>query len=129
LLLEAFYAMPRFVILRHEMPEDSSRAPHWDFMVEQGESLRTWALAEEPALECDIAADPLPDHRLAYLDYEGPVSGNRGHVTQWDNGECKIEESTPERFVIAASGRRLTGRVEIQSGENLQPACFRWLQP
>lgn len=31
-------------------------------------------------------AEPLPDHRLFYLDYEGPVSGNRGVVTQWDKG-------------------------------------------
>jgi hypothetical protein len=82
-------------------------------MVEAGDVLRTWALAEEPAIGRRIAAAPLADHRLAYLDYEGPVSGDRGTVARWDRGECAIEEAAPERFVIDAHGERLVGRVEI----------------
>jgi hypothetical protein len=118
--------MPRFVILRHEPPPGSARPLHWDFMVEQGETLRTWALAEEPTPDRDIAAEPLADHRLAYLEYEGPISGNRGHVTQWDRGECSIEESTPGRFVIAAFGRKLIGRIEVTLAAESETAAWRW---
>jgi hypothetical protein len=82
-------------------------------MIEAGDVLRTWALAEEPAIDREIAATPLPDHRLAYLDYEGPVSRGRGTVTQWDRGDCAIEEATAKRTIIIARGQKLTGRVEI----------------
>ena len=51
---------------------------HWDLMLDTGETLRTWRL--EPALPGVIRAEPLGNHRRAYLDYEGPVSGNRGSV-------------------------------------------------
>ena len=67
--------MPRFVILRHELPDPRRRGVHWDFMLEHAGVLRTWALAEEPAPNKPISAEALADHRLAYLNYEGPVSG------------------------------------------------------
>jgi hypothetical protein len=67
--------MPRFVILEHDHPE-----LHWDFMLEAGAVLRTWRLAAPPALGQVVAAAASFDHRLLYLDYEGPVSGGRGTV-------------------------------------------------
>ncbi len=82
--------MSRFVILRHELPGPERGGVHWDFMLEQGTVLRTWALALEPNSATQIAADALVDHRLAYLDYEGPISGDRGQVTQWDIGELRV---------------------------------------
>ena len=75
--------MPRFVILEHDYPE-----LHWDFMLECAGALKTWRLAEPPATHGElIAAVALEDHRLDYLDYEGPVSGNRGRVKRWDRGD------------------------------------------
>ena len=64
--------MPRFVILEHDHP-----VLHWDLMLEAGDVLQTWRLANPPTPGCAIDATALPDHRLTYLDYEGPVSGNR----------------------------------------------------
>ena len=79
--------MPRYVILQHEMPAGHEDRPlHWDLMFEWHDSLRTWALACEPRAGVEIAARRLSDHRLAYLDYEGPVSGDRGSVRRWDAG-------------------------------------------
>jgi hypothetical protein len=118
--------MPRFVILRHEPSDGSPRPLHWDFMVEQGETLRTWALAEEPTPDRDIPAEPLADHRLAYLDYEGSISGNRGRVMQWDRGECTVEESTPQRFVVTAIGQKLIGRVEVILAVDAKTAVWSW---
>lgn len=81
--------MPRFVILQHENPS-ASPPVHWDFMLESNTGLRTWALESEPIAGRQIVANQLPDHRLAYLDYEGPISQNRGSVTQWDAGEYEL---------------------------------------
>ena len=70
----------RYVVLRHDHPE-----LHWDFMLEVSGVLKTWRLPTPPAAGM-VEATALPDHRLAYLDYEGPVSGERGSVTCWDRG-------------------------------------------
>ena len=42
--------MPRYVILRHEMPADSPRPAHWDLMLETGTVLATWALDALPVV-------------------------------------------------------------------------------
>ena len=76
-------ASMRFAILTHDHP-----FPHWDLLLEAGETCRTWRLLANPDSEGPIPAEILPDHRVFYLDYEGPVSGNRGTVLQWDSGEC-----------------------------------------
>lgn len=78
--------MPRFVILEHDHPE-----LHWDFMLEAGDVLKTWRLARMPAQAGEsIPALRLGDHRLAYLDYEGPVSGNRGEVQRRAAGTYEL---------------------------------------
>jgi hypothetical protein len=114
--------MPRFVVLRHEMP-DSSRATHWDFMIEQNGSLRTWALADEPAADRQTVAEMLPDHRLAYLEYEGPVSGNRGIVARWDAGEYELLVDSPEELRARLCGLRLVGTASLQRES---AAAQRW---
>ena len=67
--------MPRFVVLYHETPPDHDRPPHFDLMLETGQVLRTFALPRWPAAGEVTAAEALADHRLAYLDYEGPITG------------------------------------------------------
>ncbi len=72
----------RFVILLHESP----RGDHWDLMLETGTlenpRLTTWSLPPQqmPAQNISFicAGTQLPDHRIAYLDYEGPISDHRG---------------------------------------------------
>ncbi len=53
-------------------------------MIEFEESLRTWELLHLPVEGETTAVRRLPDHRLHYLDYEGPVSSDRGHVIGWE---------------------------------------------
>jgi hypothetical protein len=105
--------VPRFVILEHDHPQ-----LHWDFMLETGEVLRTWRLAAPPVAEGAVAAEPIFDHRLAYLDYEGPISGGRGTVKRWDRGtfSCQVEEA--DRMVLQLEGTRLRGRVVLARNEN-----------
>jgi hypothetical protein len=100
--------MPRFVILEHDHP-----FLHWDLMLEPGNVLRTWRLAAAPAPGQCVAAEALGDHRRAYLDYEGPVSGNRGQVQRWDSGT--YDGDLPEIFTAGQAvelrlhGQRLRG--------------------
>ena len=100
--------MPRFVVLEHNHP-----VLHWDFMLEQGLALRTWRLARPPAPGLPIEAEALGAHRLAYLEYEGPVSGNRGRVTRWDRGTFRWLTEEEERVVVHLEGVRLSGTAEL----------------
>lgn len=108
--------MPRFVVLFHDAPG----GPHYDWMFDVGDTLKTWSLAESPEADRKTTCRALPDHRRAYLDYEGPVSGNRGTVTRWDQGTYRVLEQTATRWVLELEGVRLFGRVmfELSEGGN-----------
>jgi hypothetical protein len=101
--------MPRFVVLRHE----TSPGTHFDFMVETGAVLKTWALAEPPRPGVEIEATPLADHRPAYLDYEGPISGDRGSVTRWDSGQYTVERQTATQWTLRLAGEKLHGTLTL----------------
>ncbi|QDT53235.1 hypothetical protein Pan44_12510 [Caulifigura coniformis] len=103
--------MPAFVVLEHDHP-----VLHWDLMLDAGESLRTWRLSEPPLAGRTTTCESLPDHRRAYLDYEGPVSGGRGTVSRVMRGDFAIEDDTPDH---------LTARLRFDDGElsmTLRPA-------
>lgn len=101
--------MPSFVVLIHDYP-----SLHWDFMLEKEARLRTWRLAKGPLEPGPIEAEALADHRLAYLDYEGPVSGNRGSVRRLDRGEYTLIEETSSRVAIQIAGAVLAGAAVLQ---------------
>ena len=108
--------MPRFVVLRHEMPDGAARGSHWDFMLECGETLRTWALDSQPDAQEPQLVEALADHRLAYLDYEGAVSGGRGNVVRWDAGSYELQDEagvSGPTLSVRVVGSRLRGEVRI----------------
>ena len=109
--------MPRFVILRH----DSPRGVHYDLMVEVGDVLKTWAMPQPPKAAVEMTCDALPDHRLAYLDYEGPIAGERGSVTRWDRGTCRIIEQSDTQWVVEFHGEKLVGPVTLKQGKGVGP--------
>jgi DNA polymerase Ligase (LigD) len=117
--------MPRFVLLYHDCPSDYERPPHWDLMLQSGEVLRTWALVELPGawqferssavtVPDAVEAEELGDHRLAYLDYEGPVSGERGSVRRVDTGTYETIVYASDRWEITLNGRLLCGTMDLQ---------------
>lgn len=113
--------MPRFVILEHDHP-----VLHWDLMLEAAGVLQTWRLAESPSPDRPTAATALGDHRIAYLDYEGPVSGNRGTVRRWDTGTFdELPDSAPNARKLQFDGARVRGAVLLIqiAGNNWQ---FTW---
>ena len=103
----------RFVILHHQL-DDSE---HWDLMLEHADILLTWQLAREPVSRAclPISARRIGDHRKAYLDYEGPISGSRGTVRRVDAGVVEMELLSPGRCRFVLSGQRLKGRLELAS--------------
>jgi DNA polymerase Ligase (LigD) len=99
---------PRFVILEHRWA-----GIHWDVMLERDGALRTWAIDSPLASGETFAARPLPDHRLAYLDYEGPVSGDRGEVRRVGRGVYRIQEWSDERIVVTLAGSQPSGELML----------------
>ena len=106
--------MPRFALLIH----DSPRGLHYDFFLEDGEVLKTWALPHLPEPGCEIPCEALADHRPLYLDYEGPISGGRGTVARWDQGTYSIELWTDDEIIVELAGRqtRRPGRIAAAGG-------------
>ena len=112
--------MPHFAVLEHDHPK-----LHWDLLLEHGPACRTWRLASPPATDADIPAEALPDHRPMYLDYEGPVSGNRGTVAQWDAGRFVWLTATDEEIAVLLHGVRWSGRLELSRTADGWRAKFR----
>ena len=98
----------RFAILRHDHP-----FLHWDLLLEAGPVALTWRLLRPPLQRELIAAESLPDHRLLYLDYEGPVSGDRGSVRRVAGGQFR--ETPPSSVADRDSFRNPIGVVGIET--------------
>jgi len=115
--------MPRFVILRHETPAGFPRESHFDLMLEHAGALRTWALERLPALGEVVSAERLCDHRLAYLDYEGEVSGERGAVSRVDAGDYECVQENETQIVLSVSGQMIRGTLTLIAPEG---QSHRW---
>jgi DNA polymerase ligase (LigD)-like protein len=101
--------VPRFVILEHDHP-----ALHWDLMLETGAVLRTWRLEAPPEPDTAVRAEPLTDHRLLYLDYEGPISGGRGAVRRWDAGSYHGLAERDGTTEFHLEGTKVRGRCSLE---------------
>jgi len=87
----------RYVVLRHE----GHGEPHFDLMfeTETGSKLRTWQASNWPLRRRDKLV-ALGAHRRDYLDYEGPVSRDRGFVKRVDSGTFVPLENNEETFMF-----------------------------
>jgi hypothetical protein len=115
--------MPRFVLLEHTGHPDDPAGLHYDLLLEEAEACRTWRLAEIPAAGgAAVAAEPLPPHRLAWLDtLAGEVSGGRGFARRVDAGTYRVvtgttaddERVSPSDLMIDLDGRLLRGTLAL----------------
>lgn len=111
----SFFVPPvRFVLLIHDHP-----FVHWDLLVQRGEVLRSWRLLESPerwrsaAQSVDLSAELIADHRLLYLDYEGPVSRERGRVVRWDHGQAEWLSDGDSSVRLRLDGESLVGELML----------------
>ena len=126
--------MTQTVLLRHVLPDGSS---HHDWLIARAEppgapddrALIAFRLGVLP-WERDVrrfTATRLPDHRVAYLTHEGPISGDRGSVTRLRSGQATLMEGggAGEPMLVEIDfgdgPRRLRGRP----GE--PPEADRWV--
>jgi DNA polymerase Ligase (LigD) len=109
----------RFSIVKHEMPANSSRPSHFDLFLEHAGKLLTWELPMSMSLSKSGAvnhqlARRLPDHRLIYLDFEGPVSGDRGSVALVAAGRLQWLEMESDGLIARTYSDLWTGILTLR---------------
>jgi len=102
----------RFVIHIHS----GSGRRHYDMMLADGDALATWQLLRSPlglAEGESIPARRIQPHRAAYLEYEGPVSRDRGRVDRLDAGTYERLATGQTCWRVHLHGHRLAGPFEL----------------
>lgn len=101
------------VLLRHT---GGSIPAHFDWMIQDGleseSPLRTWRVMvrlDELKPGDWFIAEPLANHRAAYLTYEGPVSGGRGEVQRVASGVALVRGTEIEMKWNGRAKQRLVG--------------------
>lgn len=82
-------------------------------MLEVDDSLLTWRVLSEPQIGVELQIESSPNHRKAYLDYEGPVSGERGCVSQWDFGRLLHLQVSDEFVAGKLSSTRFSCELNL----------------
>src|SRR5215204_6717231 len=101
---------PIFVVQRHD-----ARRLHYDFRLERGGALASWAVPKGVPLEPGTRhlAVHVEDHPLDYASFEGEIpKGNygAGTVEIWDNGTYElVEEKRDGGMTVRLHGKRLDG--------------------
>src|SRR5688572_25246484 len=87
----------RYVVLWHHGIDE----PHFDLMFETspGSRLATWRARQWP-LRTRVTIEHIADHRREYLDYEGPLSGDRGAVNRIARGTHTLSSDHPVLLVV-----------------------------
>lgn len=110
--------------LAYRIQKHSARRLHYDFRLELGGVLKSWAVTRGPSLvagERRLAVE-VEDHGLDYADYEGVIApGNygAGAVLLWDRGTWEPEDD-PHEGLAAGSltfgllGTKQSGRWRLR---------------
>jgi hypothetical protein len=107
----------KFVIQQHE----TAQGTHFDLMLDQGEDLATFQFARRPDSLAEGESLPfrrLPNHRRAYLTYEGPVSGGRGIVRIVRDGIYVVTDGGEKGWTLSleAPEGAVQARIDLPDG-------------
>jgi bifunctional non-homologous end joining protein LigD len=101
---------PIFVVQRHD-----ARRLHYDFRLERGGALASWAVPKGVPLEPGgrALAVHVEDHPLEYAGFAGEIPSGEygaGTVEIWDDGTYDLVEEKPNgQLTVRLHGRRLNG--------------------
>lgn len=118
--------MPRFVIQEHHASH-----LHWDFRLELGGVLKSWALPKGLPLkegEKHLAVE-VEDHPLDYIDFEGEIPEGKygaGKVLIWDKGTYELLEEKEGKLKFSLSGDKAKGVYHLIR-TNYLPGKKSWL--
>lgn len=114
-----------FVIQKHR-----AQNLHFDFRLEQGNILKSWAIPKGPPLKAGIKrlAVLVEDHPLEYKNFEGTIpEGNygAGTVEIWDKGTYKLvprknfkQDFEDGHLTLMISGKKLKGEFALVQMKN-----------
>ena len=107
----------RWVILQHTISRDSIEGLHFDLLLEDQCSCRTWRLPSIPQVGGPlIEAIPQPPHNLYWLDREESlVSGGRGWAKRVLHGKFygSLPSNIDEFIFIQLSSNSLNGQLVL----------------
>ncbi|MBU0461921.1 MAG: 3'-phosphoesterase [Nanoarchaeota archaeon] len=91
---------------------------HWDFRLEMGGVLKSWAVPKEPPLKEGIKrlAIQVADHPLSYARFEGEIdegSYGAGKVKIWDSGTYRLLDEKDHKLVFELKGKKLKGEYVL----------------
>ncbi len=105
----------RYVVLRHEGIDD----PHYDLMFETspGSDLTTWRSKKWP-IDTETPLVQLGEHRRAYLEYEGPLSNDRGNVQRIAAGRYRLDRPSDTLWRITFRDFIAISQLEFRHQKN-----------
>ena len=103
----------RFVVQEHH-----ATALHWDFRLERGGVLVSWAVPRgiPPDPRTNHLAVHTEDHPLSYFDFEGDIPKGEyggGKVILWDQGTYEEEKFSDREVMVVLYGERAKGRYVL----------------
>jgi bifunctional non-homologous end joining protein LigD len=126
--------------LRFVVQEHKALRLHYDFRLEIGGVLKSWAIPKGPSMNpADRRlAVMVPDHVLDYIDFEGIIpEGNygAGPVVVWDTGEyIPLDDADPDTalktgvFRFELKGKKLKGAFVLAQMKGLPKSTGKeWL--
>jgi len=126
--------------LRFVVHEHKATRLHYDFRLEIGGVLKSWAIPKGPSLNPadKRLAVMVHDHLLEHIDYEGIIPEGRygaGPVVVWDTGEfIPLETNDPEaalktgKLSFELKGKKLKGAFALAQMKGLSRGTGKeWL--